>query len=318
MKIHQIFSTLIKDLSDAPKLVDGTQLLFIYYIAIALFFVFDVYFRRHIHKVLSEDDKSLSASVMKFFEFYQKHGFIVINTLLLVICLVLTIYQEGFSLEYFLEIILSFVFFTILMKLLLRIFVNEDGYSNITFMRYLHLVCYMILGNYFVYLMPFVKLPKLWVSYIGLCLGLYFCLVIMIQAIFNPEILRRGKQMVSGYSEAFGILKGMLAVVICILLLEYMMIFACYYTNPDFYTVGTDTRLNAWNLFYYLIITFSTIGYGDIYPVVYDGIVYSQLTAIIIGLSSMFTTGCFVAAVISTANNIALSSKKDKETDKED
>lgn len=317
MNLQNFFKDYIDSVANTKKVVSGNDLLIIYYIAIVVFIIFDIYFRRHIKRIMDDKDRFLNENLLRFFKLYQSHGFIFINALLLIIFLGLTLVDEGFKFDFnlLIEILFSFVLFTLLMKLLLRIFVNEDGYSNIKFMRYLHLICYMILGNYFVYLMPFVKYPNIFTAYIGLCFGLICCVYVMIQAIFNPEILKNRKSENFGLSEAYGILKGMVAVVICILLIEYMMIYGCYHSNPALYSVGTGDHLNGWNLFYYLIITFTTIGYGDIYPVVYDGVVYSQLTAVIIGLSSMFTTGCFVAAVISTANSIAQASK-DKKTDK--
>ena len=60
-------------------------------------------------------------------------------------------------------------------------------------------------------------------------------------------------------------------------------------------------KINAFDMFYYLVMTFATVGYGDISPVRVDGMIFSELVAIIIGLVSMFSTACFVGAVVAGA-----------------
>lgn len=296
---------IIKHLSTAQKFINGNHVLLIYYIIILIFFLSDILLRHHIKKVTKDKVKIVNKDLLKFFDLYQKHGFIFINIILYCICVWLTIAGEGFDFEYLLTITLSFVIYTVIMKLFLRIFINEKGYKNEFFLRYLHVVCYMILGNFFVFFMPFVKPPNLLMAFFGLIIGLCFCLYLMVRAIFNPEILRRGDNKHFVYSEAYGILKGMFGVLICIIALEYLMVYACYETNHAFYSVSDGRVLTIWDILYYVIISFTTIGYGDIYPVPLDGMFYSEFTAIVIGLTSMFTSGCFISAVISTANNIA-------------
>ena len=46
--------------------------------------------------------------------------------------------------------------------------------------------------------------------------------------------------------------------------------------------------------FNYMVITFATVGYGDIHPVRFNGMIYGELVAMVIGLTSMFSTACFV------------------------
>ena len=48
-------------------------------------------------------------------------------------------------------------------------------------------------------------------------------------------------------------------------------------------------------------LSFATIGYGDIHPVRFNGMIYGELVAMVIGLASMFSTACFVGAVVAGA-----------------
>ena len=79
------------------------------------------------------------------------------------------------------------------------------------------------------------------------------------------------------------------------------MVYNCFKINPDFYAASFGRNLDAFDMFYYLVMTFATVGYGDISPVRVDGMIFSELVAIIIGLVSMFSTACFVGAVVSGA-----------------
>lgn len=309
---------IINRFTTVQRVVDGNQVLWFYYGLILVFFLFDIFFRAHVHKMAKNGNLNVEDGLVRFFKIYTKHGFILVNIILYIFSIILTIANEGFNFDFLITVTLSLVIFTLLMKLLLAIFVNEDSYKNAMFYRSLNIVCYMILGNYFVFFVPFIKYPHLITAFTGLMVGLAFCFYIMIQAIFNPEILRENDDNNEKYAEAFGILKGMLAVLVCILLLEYMMVYATFRVHPELYQTGEGRILNGWDMLYFLIISFTTIGYGDVYPVRMGGMFYAEYASIIIGLTSMFISACFISAVISTANGIAQSNKKKNSTEDED
>lgn len=309
--------SVVSDITVNQKVVNGTLLLSVYYSIVFLFFVMDFIV---VQSQRTDSRKAggfsvfgfLKRAVMRFYLTYRRHGLITVNGILYVICLCFILYGIGWNWHIILAVSASFLVFLIAMRFILKIFVGEGTYENEMIIRYINLIFYILLGNYYCFFMRFVSTPNLVVSFTGLLFALYLCFNIMLYAIFNPKILTRITQRNTMYAEAYGIIKGMLAVLLFMLMILYMMVFSCWITNPRFYTASYPRTLDAWDMLYYLIITFATIGYGDIIPVRFDGMYYSEFTAMIIGLASMFTTACFAAAVISTANSVAKTTREQK------
>ncbi len=315
--IHPIYSVLT-DLTVEVDLINGTQVLLIYYILVLVFFLLDLYIDHNVKNENEIDIKNLDLfhKILAYlYRYYKKHGVVTINGIIMLVCICLIIINVGFEWNYIIDTIVSIAIFTVLMKLILRVFINRKSYENEATVRLINIICFIILGNYFCYNMNFITAPNLVLSLSGLTLALLFCVYIMIIAIFNPEVIQKETKSNRIYSQAFGILKGMIVVLICMLTTLFLMIYCCYKTDPNFYTSATSPIYDSWDLFYYLIISFTTIGYGDIVPVRVNDMFFSRYVAILIGLSSIFTTTCFVAAVISTTNSLAKASR-DKENSK--
>lgn len=78
-----------------------------------------------------------------------------------------------------------------------------------------------------------------------------------------------------------------------------LIVFIQFYWQENTYHFIEATTLNrqaAIDLFYYLVITFTTVGLGDIQPHTEA----AKLVTILIALSGMFFTGIFVGVIIST------------------
>lgn len=302
----------LNDITVNEKLVNGTQLLAIYYGIIVLFFLMDLFLEiRRQRKANSEEPKHhkrlnpVKQGIFNIYRSYKRHGVLTLNGIIFVLCLAIIIWNMGLEWNLILSISGSFIVFTAFMKLVMRVFINKNSYEDESTIRCINVICYILLGNYFCYYMSFISTPDLLVSFSGLTIGLFLCFYIMLHAIFNPQILQKSNSNYVIYSESFGIIKGMLAVLLLLLATLYMMVYCCYRANPGFFTIDTGESLDVWDLLYFLVISFTTIGYGDIIPVRYHGMFYSKYAAIMIGVSSIFTTTCFLAAVVSTANSLA-------------
>ncbi len=309
LTMHPLKSVL-DDFSVNQNLVNGTQLLCLYYGLVILFYILDAVVDYKKSKNIEISTKSpFQLYLSKLYTSYKNYGLFFLNGIILIICISIIIFNIGFNWRLILNITASVLFFTFFMKIVLRIFVNRHSYKDEMTIRIVNTICFILLGNYFCYNMSFISSPNLLVSLTGLTIGLLLCVYIMLNSIFNPKILQKDTKVHYIYSESFGILKGMLVVLFCMVATLYLMVYCCYRTSPSFYAASGNEIFNEWDLFYYLIISFTTIGYGDIVPIRFHNMFYSRYVAILIGLSSLFTTACFVAAVISTANSLAKSSR---------
>lgn len=298
------------------KLIDGTMLLLVYYVLIFGLFISELIIAyNHQYKKKNPDKTQKSSGIHKLFSgiytFYRKNSLVFLNLVMYAICMTAIIINKTDTWRVFIGVTGSFIIFTIIMRVFLRLFLGKNEYENMLVTRTVNLIFYILLGNFFCFFLSFVSKPDLFVCYGGLLFGLYLCYTLMLRAIMNPWILQKNlKSNKLVYKEAFGIIKGMLAVFTCELAILYMMVYSCWVTYPQLYVSSTHTVLNAWDMVYYLFVSFCTIGYGDIVPLRVGMLFYSEFTAIVIGITSLFTTACFAAAVISSANNIASNTRQ--------
>ncbi len=81
----------------------------------------------------------------------------------------------------------------------------------------------------------------------------------------------------------------------------YLLVLWIYYSYDGAYccSIG-DGVITKWMLLYYTMISFTTIGYGDISPAIFE----SQIVAIIIAITSVLCLIVFVSSVLSEKNEI--------------
>lgn len=295
-------------------LVNGTELLLFYYALVITFFLLDLFISyKNLHSDVKRiKNKNIRFTISELYKFYKHYGLFAINSIVLVLCISIIIYNLGFEWSLIINVTISVMIYSVFMKIILRIIINKNNYENDATTRWINSICYILLGNFFCYTMSFISAPSLRVSLGGLTLALALCIYLMIHAIFDPKILQKSTKSIVFYNTSFGIIKGMLAVLVIMLATLYLMVYCCYRTSPGFYATTDSSVFNEWDLLYYLIVSFTTIGFGDIVPIRYNGLFYSRFVAILIGLTSLFTTACFVAAVISTTNSIASNTREEK------
>ncbi len=87
------------------------------------------------------------------------------------------------------------------------------------------------------------------------------------------------------------------AILIIILIIINLFLGVCFISSisPDSYTNVSGNI----DLFYYTIMTFTTIGYGDIVPVT----IGAKLMAVVIAITSVICIGIFLSTILSYTNN---------------
>ena len=290
------------------NLANGNAIIIIYDLFILLLFLFEVflfYNKERIAEAIKNDRtkkiKPFRRFLVKLMVNYEYQGILMVTGVLLVISLVVVSLHHTILISELIGILGSFAFFIVIVFLVQHLFMKIDQFQDIIVSRFVDLIFYLILGHYFVLFANFVSPPDLPLGLIGLSFALFLCFAVMIRAIANPSLIRSSVSKKRKYHETASILKGMLVLVVSEMSILYLMVYNCFKINPNFYASSSDRALDAFDMLYYMIVSFATIGYGDIHPVRLGGAIYGELVAMVIGLTSMFSTACFVGAVVAGA-----------------
>jgi len=297
-------------------LANGNTIIIMYDCFIFFLFVLELFLyvnREHFHQDLNEYEIKKMRPFRKFLGkmaiSYDRHGLMTVTGVLLGISLLVVSRHHVIRASEFIGILVSFLIFIVVVYFIHRTFMRLDRFQDDIVSRYVDLIYYIILGHYFVLFADFISPPSLPLGLIGLGFALMLCFTVMLRAIANPTVIRSTVSKRKKNQDSASIIKGMLALIVSELWLLYLMVYNCDKINPEFYASSGDRVLDAFDLLYYTCTSFATIGYGDIHPVRLEGLPYSELVAIVIGLASMFSTACFVGAVIAGAAGVVGNSK---------
>jgi len=285
--------------------ISGTIVLLIYDVCILLFLLSTLAYYRKNNGRSGSKRQNRFLRLKKIADYYFKHGvFSMMGLFVLIIAMMALLLQVGTVIDV-IRMSVSCLVFSIFIFVIQKIFIRTENFKNVNVTQMIDMIFYIILGNTVCHYMSFITTPNLYLSIGGLCVALLLSFSVMLRAIITPEILIRkvalGKK---EYRDALGLIQGMLVLMGMVIFTLFLMVLACYQTNPNFYHAAFETPLASFDLFYYTVISLSTIGYGDIVPAIVDYSRISYFVAVLIALSGMFMTGCFVGAVISGTNNI--------------
>lgn len=121
---------------------------------------------------------------------------------------------------------------------------------------------------------------------------------IMLKIVRNPFCLVADSEQQRSKNGRVIILSSILIVLMIVADL-YLFVLWAYFSKDKAYmcTLGNET-ITKWKLFYYTIISFSTIGYGDISPIVFE----SQAVAVLIAITNIICLIIFVSSILSDKN----------------
>ncbi len=298
------------------SLVDGNLIIIIYDLFMLGLFLLELFLYKKQDRYQDKTNKEKKIRPVRLFLLklainYKRRGVLTVSGILFITSIVMITNHHLITLAELIKISISFIIFVFLVLLAQKLLIQKDRFQDDIVSRYVDLILYIILGHWFVLIATFIEAPTLPLGFLGLGFALILTFSVMVQAIANPSSIRSSVSKRRRYQETSSILKGMLLLIFCELMILYLMVYNCYIINPGFYYSSIDRPLDGFDMFYYLIVSFATMGYGDIHPIRFNGQIYSEVVAIIIGLSSMFSTACFVAAVVAGAASIGQEEKKD-------
>ena len=216
-------------------------------------------------------------SVMKYVDTYLNDTFdLVIKLIIIVIALILIYFVVGY-------VLLS-------SSKIYKVFYNvEDRNIKIDL-----LLSYFMLSIYFSILLIFPEQFKQCyvIGIIGVVIGYLLNLRVLIKVISNPQHIKsRGEDKVSS-SNIISV-----AILMLLMILLYLFLGVCFINNS--HTGAYTGNQNNFDLFYYTIITFTTIGYGDVTPVS----ILAKVISIVISTTSVICLTVFLSSVLSYKEN---------------
>ena len=133
--------------------------------------------------------------------------------------------------------------------------------------------------------------------------GLVTCYIlnmqIMLKIVRNPFCIVEDKNKQRSENRVLIIFSSILIVIMIIVNL-YLLVLWTYFSYDNAYTCSSVEGITKWQLLYYTVITFTTVGYGDISPAIFE----SQAVAILICITSVMCLIIFVSSVLSVKDAI--------------
>ena len=228
---------------------------------------------------------------------------IFIEVILFLVALLQCCFKEGhsFSASYFILAIVCWCILSFLLYLILGILFVQfskviDNISSVRNTDISNKLMISFLLLFLLVLFSFVSENAMRKSLPCLLTGAVICYIFNIQILFrtvqNPfSLVGKNKE-----NEGSIVFNSVLVLLMLVATL-YLMVLWAYFSCDSAYYCGIEEKhiITKWDLLYYTVISFTTIGYGDIVP----NAPLSQLVAIIISITSVICLVIFVNSVLS-------------------
>lgn len=122
---------------------------------------------------------------------------------------------------------------------------------------------------------------------------------IMLKIVRNPFCVVGDKNEQKSENRVLIIFNSIL-IVLMIIINMYLLVLWTYFSFDGAYTCSCTGAITKWKLLYYTIISFTTVGYGDISPAIFE----SQVVAILISITSVMCLIIFVSSILSEKDAI--------------
>ena len=173
-----------------------------------------------------------------------------------------------------------------------RIFILLSKVEDFS-MKYDMLISYFIINTYFTVLIVFPKQfeESYFVGLIGVTICYIMNLRVLIKIINNPERININDGRVRNFTST-----SVLSILVLIIMILNLFLAVCFINSADMNSYSGNP--SNFDLFYYTIITFTTIGYGDIVPIT----MMAKVMSIIISTTSVVCITIYLSSVLSFNN----------------
>lgn len=173
-----------------------------------------------------------------------------------------------------------------------RIFILLSKVEDFS-MKYDMLISYFIINTYFTVLIVFPKQfeESYFVGLIGVTICYIMNLRVLIKIINNPERININDGRVRNFTST-----SVLSILVLIIMVLNLFLAVCFINSADMNSYSGNP--SNFDLFYYTIITFTTIGYGDIVPIT----MMAKVMSIIISTTSVVCITIYLSSVLSFNN----------------
>lgn len=217
---------------------------------------------------------SIVVGTIKYINIFEEYNLLVlIKAILIVLISVIIIY--------------FIIGYTLLISSKIQGFINnvEDKTLKIDL-----ILSYLIISTYFTVLVIFPEQFKNTsrIGLVGVTISYFLNLKVLFKLISNPHNIKSEAENITSFSRIM-----VASVLLVMMIIINLFLAACFINSST--TEAFTNNPSIFDLFYYTIITFTTVGYGDISPVTTD----AKVLSMIISITSVICITVFLSTILS-------------------